>query len=109
MPVSRLTKSLKKNKSQQHTSEIKYIEKKTRGGAIKYLPVNVPTSSTPTSSSPSTSRQSTVDPASHMMEVDNFDNPLGDYPQAEPSKKSRKSTQVLYFSLHIFSTKCETC
>src|ERR1700730_3715919 len=105
MPVSCLTRSLKKNQSQKHASEIKYTEQKTRSGAIRYLPVNVPNSTTPSSSSPSTRRQSTVAPASHMMDVDSIDTTVG----SSPSKQSRKPTKVCCCSLHLFSIKSERC
>src|SRR5215469_17592196 len=70
MPVSRLTRSINKTQAKKHSTEIKYTEQRTRSGALHYVAVNVPTSST---SSPSASRQSTEPLASHMMDIDPID------------------------------------
>ena len=103
MPVSHLTRTLKKNQNHKHASEIKYTEQKTRGGAVRYVAVNVPTSPTTSSTSPSTSRQSTLAPGSHMMDVDHIDNSLGCSQHDEPFKKSRKPTKVFCPFLHFFN------
>ena len=103
MPVSRLTQTLKKNQNQKRVSEIQYTEQKTRGGAVRYVAVNVPTTSTTSSTPPSTSRQSTLAPGSHLMDVDHIDNSLGCSQHDDPSKKSRKPTKVFCPSLYLFN------